>query len=72
MGRFATAQSGVEPCGLRIGGLIVKPETVVAWHRAAFRLFWTWKAQGLEAELLPGRCVAENQDDLSFQAKYEI
>src|ERR1700741_3265491 len=22
---------------------IVKPETVVAWHRAAFRLFWTWK-----------------------------
>src|SRR6266568_4549831 len=24
---------------------IVKPETVVAWHRAAFRLFWTWKVQ---------------------------
>ena len=22
---------------------ILKPETVVAWHRAAFRLFWTWK-----------------------------
>ena len=22
---------------------IVKPETVVAWHRAGFRLFWTWK-----------------------------
>jgi transposase InsO family protein len=22
---------------------IVKPETVVAWHRNAFRLFWTWK-----------------------------
>ena len=21
---------------------IVKPETVVAWHRAGFRLFWTW------------------------------
>jgi putative transposase len=21
----------------------VKPETVVAWHRKAFRLFWTWK-----------------------------
>src|SRR5882762_935855 len=24
---------------------IVKPETVVAWHRAAFRLFWTWKVR---------------------------
>jgi len=22
---------------------IVKPETVVAWHRAGFRLFWTWR-----------------------------
>src|SRR6266849_6448511 len=25
--------------------VIVKPETVVAWHRAGFRLFWTWKAR---------------------------
>jgi len=24
---------------------IVKPETVVAWHRATFRLFWTWKVR---------------------------
>jgi putative transposase len=23
--------------------VIVKPETVVAWHRKAFRIFWTWK-----------------------------
>jgi putative transposase len=23
--------------------VIVKPETVIAWHRTAFRLFWTWK-----------------------------
>jgi putative transposase len=23
--------------------VIVKPETVVAWHRTAFRMFWTWK-----------------------------
>ena len=23
--------------------VIVKPETVVAWHRNALRLFWTWK-----------------------------
>jgi len=24
---------------------IVKPETVVAWHRTGFRLFWTWKVR---------------------------
>jgi putative transposase len=23
--------------------VIVKPETVIAWHREGFRLFWTWK-----------------------------
>ena len=22
---------------------IVRPETVIAWHRQGFRLFWTWK-----------------------------
>jgi hypothetical protein len=25
--------------------IIVKPDTVVAWHRRGFRLFWTWKVQ---------------------------
>src|ERR1700694_5910022 len=24
---------------------VVKPETVLAWHRAGFRLFWTWKVR---------------------------
>jgi transposase InsO family protein len=24
---------------------IVRPETVVAWHRRSFRLFWTWKSR---------------------------
>jgi putative transposase len=24
---------------------IVKPERVIAWHRAGFRLFWTWKVR---------------------------
>ena len=33
----------------RVGGrwaevlLIVKPETVVGWHRAGFRLYWRWR-----------------------------
>ena len=30
---------------------IVKPETVVAWHRAGFRRFWTWKVRRAQ----PGR-----------------
>lgn len=25
--------------------LIVKPETVVAWHRAGFRLYWRWRSR---------------------------
>jgi hypothetical protein len=25
--------------------VIVKPETVVAWHRKGFRLFWTWRVR---------------------------
>jgi len=24
---------------------VVRPETVVRWHRAGFRLFWTWKSR---------------------------
>jgi len=24
---------------------IVKPETVIAWHRKGFRLYWTWKSK---------------------------
>ena len=30
---------------------IVKPETVIAWHRRGFRLFWRWKSRGGD----PGR-----------------
>ena len=25
--------------------IVVKPETVIAWHRKGFRLFWTWKVR---------------------------
>ncbi len=28
--------------------LIVKPETVIAWHRKGFRLYWNWKSRHLE------------------------
>ena len=29
--------------GWRAALVIVKPETVIAWHRRGFQLFWTWK-----------------------------
>ena len=32
-------------CGWRSAIYIVKPETVIAWHRRGFRLFWTWKSR---------------------------
>ena len=30
--------------------VIVRPETVVRWHRQSFRAFWRWKSRGV-----PGR-----------------
>lgn len=30
--------------GWRSTLIIVKPETVIAWHRKGFRLYWTWKS----------------------------
>src|SRR5260370_17532159 len=41
---------------------IVKPETVVAWHRAAFRLFWTWKV----------RCGKPGQPVISIEGRHLI
>jgi len=32
--------------GWRAAIVIVKPETAVAWHGRAFRLFWSWKSRG--------------------------
>src|SRR6185295_6135450 len=31
--------------GWRTALVIVKPDTVIAWHRQGFRLFWTWKSR---------------------------
>ena len=31
--------------GWRSALIIVKPETVIAWHRRGFRLYWTWKSR---------------------------
>src|SRR5438094_5878242 len=31
--------------GWRSALIIVKPQTVIAWHRRGFRLFWAWKSR---------------------------
>jgi putative transposase len=33
--------------------VIVKPETVIRWHRKGFRLFWRWKSKRLGRPRLP-------------------
>ncbi len=44
-------------CGWHSTLAIVKPETVVAWHRKGFRLFWTWKVRHGQ----PGRPVISRE-----------
>jgi hypothetical protein len=34
--------------------ILVKPETVVSWHRAGFRLFWRWRSRSGN----PGRPIS--------------
>jgi hypothetical protein len=50
--------------------LVVKPETVVGWHRAGFRLYWRWKSRTRggrpriteEVRVLIRRLARENSD----------
>ena len=42
--RFLWAQLSQFWSGWRSALVIVKPETVIGWHRKAFRLFWTGKS----------------------------
>jgi len=43
--RFLWAQLSQFWSGWRSALVIVKPETVIGWHRKAFRLFWTRKGR---------------------------
>src|ERR1035438_9461073 len=38
--------------------ILVKPETVVAWHRSGFRLFWRWRSRLRQNRRKPERCQA--------------
>jgi hypothetical protein len=44
-------------CDWRSCLLIVRPETVIGWHRQGFRLFWTWKTRRGQ----PGRPAVSNE-----------
>ena len=37
--------------------MLVQPETVIAWHRQGFRLYWRWKSRSKT----PGRPKAERE-----------
>src|SRR6201994_2121904 len=51
--------------GVRDALAIVKPETVVKWHRAGFRLYWRWKskARGGQANSSVGDTQAYPRDE---------
>jgi putative transposase len=40
--------------GWRSALVIVKPETVIAWHRRGFRSFWAWKIRHGQPSGRPG------------------
>src|SRR5216683_3177499 len=50
VGLTVSCGSGFRDCGTdwRSALLLVKPETVIAWHRQGFRLYWNWKIRHLE------------------------
>ena len=45
--------------GWRSALIIVKPETVIAWHRRGFRLYWRWKCGHHEGRPLVPREVRD-------------
>jgi len=49
--------------GWRSALLIVKPETVIGWHRQGFRWYWTWKIRHGR----PGRPLVQKETAISFE-----
>ena len=45
--------------------VIVQPETVVRWHRAGFKLYWTWRSR--HKTRVGRKCVSRELRDLIFR-----
>ncbi|MHB8739021.1 MAG: integrase core domain-containing protein [Candidatus Dormibacteria bacterium] len=56
----------VWPGGWRKQLRIVRPETVIRWHRQGWRLFWTWRSRG---RLGRPRIPAEVRDLISLMSR---
>ena|ERR1700676_2761001 len=53
-------------CDWRSALDVVKPETVIAWHRKGFRLYWTWKIRagpGGSASCFPRDSRSDPKDE---------
>ena len=49
--------------------VIVQPETVIAWHRRGFRLFWAWKSRRrIGRPPVPLGCQGPDSDDVTGQS----
>ena len=45
--------------------MLVQPETVVGWHHAGFKLYWTWLSR--HRIQIGRKCVGEELRDLIFR-----
>jgi hypothetical protein len=62
--RFSSRMAFGRGTGWRQTLVLVKPETVVRWHRAGFKLYWTWLSR---RRVGAGRkCVSRQLRDLIF------
>src|ERR1700756_2992268 len=43
--------------------IVVKPDTLIRWHRKGFRLFWKWKSRPRGRPQLPPLSINQNDDD---------
>ena len=54
--------------------IVVKPATVIRWHRAGFRRYWTWRTAASHNILQPGGANASRPKLLrfSFRRCYDL
>ena len=41
--------------------VVVKPETVIAWHRKGFRLYWRWKSRAGQGSVVDHVLVVKQE-----------